>query len=64
MANLLLKDHIRKDSENFAKVYWNREYSEFVVKFTFVGVRVEEADYFTNDLQDAIGTAKHTLGVK
>lgn len=64
MANLTLKDHIRKDSENFAKIYWNRAYGEFIVKFTIVGVRVEEADYFTNDLQDAIATAKHTLGVK
>jgi hypothetical protein len=45
-----------------AKVYKN-EY-EYVVRFFWPIVgRVEDADYFTNDKQDAIGTANLEAGV-
>lgn len=41
------------------KVYWDSEYREFVVK----DKRNPAADYFTDDLEDAVGTgeifAKH-----
>lgn len=50
----------------FANIYRDSEYQEYVVRFHFaqpIGY-VKEADYFTDCPIDAIGTAKHQLGVK
>lgn len=44
---------------DFAKVYYDSEWQEYVVKFYEGGKYIPEADYFTDDKDDAIGTAKH-----
>lgn len=47
-----------------AKVFKDSEYGEFVVRFHYpapIGY-VHEADYFTNDKDDAIGVAKLEAG--
>jgi hypothetical protein len=41
-----------------AKVYWNSEYREFVVRFySHRGEHLDASDYYTDDREDAIGTA-------
>ena len=41
------------------KVYWNADYSEYVVRFfNHKGVHMDASDYFTNDKKDALNTAK------
>lgn len=40
-----------------ATVFYDFEWEEFVVKFFRGGVYQEGADYFTNDRNDACGTA-------
>jgi hypothetical protein len=50
----------------FANIYRDSDLQEYVVRFHFaqpIGY-VKEADYFTNDKADAIGTAKYQFGVK
>jgi hypothetical protein len=44
-----------------AKVYFDREYGEFRVMFYDDGQYQSDADYHTDDKQDAISTAKHYL---
>lgn len=39
------------------KIYWNSEYKEFQCKFYIDNVRQDDSTYFTDDLEDAIGTA-------
>lgn len=41
-----------------AKITFNREYNEYKVKFYRDGKYLPDADYFTNDKEDARGTAK------
>lgn len=45
--------------EKKAKIYWNGEYAEYVVKFySLAGVYLgEDCDYFTSDKTDAVMTA-------
>lgn len=56
-----------KSGYGMVKVMYNNEYEEYVCKlykvvgFTFK--HVKGADYFTNDKNDAIGTASHMLSV-
>jgi predicted metalloendopeptidase len=40
-----------------ACVFYNFDYEEFVVKFWRNGVYLPDADYFTDDRSDAVGTA-------
>jgi len=40
-----------------ATVFYDFDYEEFVVKFYRNGAYVENADYFTDDRNDACGTA-------
>lgn len=48
---------MRKIYENeIAKVYFNREYDEYVVKFNGL---TSSAAYFTDDKQDALDTVKY-----
>jgi hypothetical protein len=44
-----------------AKVYWDREWEEYVVKFFAHGVHMDAADYFTGELDDAHLTAKAAI---
>lgn len=44
-----------------AKVFFNSEYEEYIVKFFSDNVHCENADYFTNDKEDAINTANAEL---
>ena len=45
-----------------AKIYYDPEYQEFVVKFFDGGRYLGDAkDYFTNDKDDAVGTARAEL---
>jgi hypothetical protein len=46
-----------------AKVYKDREYDEFCVKFYVGGDHLKNADYFTDDKADAESTAKHWVGL-
>lgn len=41
-----------------ARVYWDNEQGEAIVKFYAAGQYQYGADYFTNDFADAEGTAK------
>lgn len=43
------------------KVYYNSDLAEFVVKLYVDGTHYEPADYFTDDKQDADGTAAAML---
>ena len=48
---------MQKIYENkIAKVYYNREYDEYVVKFNGL---TGDCDYFTDDKQDALDTVKY-----
>ena len=40
-----------------AKVYRNADFDEYEVRFSVKGEDLPDADYFTNDKQDAIDTA-------
>lgn len=42
-----------------ARVSYDVELDEYRVKFYIHGVREANADYFTNDKDDALGTAKY-----
>lgn len=42
-----------------AKIYYNRDWEEYVVKHYEDGVYNEEADYFDADKEGAVGTAEH-----
>lgn len=61
MARRLIET-ITNDKGDMAKVYRDSVYGEFVVRFYMAGVGlVADADYYTNDKQDAVSTAKYTL---
>ena len=45
-----------------AVVRWNTDYKEFVVKFYVANVHQKDADYFTNNREDAVGTARLHCG--
>jgi hypothetical protein len=47
-----------------AKVYWDSEWQEYVVKFWINGGYCPIADYHCNDKQDALGTAQVNIGIK
>lgn len=48
-----------------AKVYWDALHMEYRVCFEYDGIgHIEEADYFTNDRQDAFDTARYQIGAK
>ncbi len=47
------------DQSKVAVVYYDRDDWEYVVKFFRDGEYQEEADYFTSNKTDAIGTANH-----
>lgn len=56
---------IKNDSGEIARIYKDREWGEYVVKFYLLGIPYcEECDYFTNELQDAIATAKYQLKIE
>lgn len=44
---------------NTTKIIYNREYEEYRVRLFVNGVYQAGADYFTDDRDDAIATAKH-----
>ena len=46
-----------------AKVYWSSLLQEYVVKFYKAGFHLIDSDYFTDDKDDALGTAKWQLGI-
>ncbi|AVV96147.1 hypothetical protein HOS47_gp03 [Pseudomonas phage uligo] len=46
---------------DFAKVYRDSVWNEFVVKFYSNGVKLKDADYHTDTLHDAKGTANNWL---
>jgi len=47
------------------KIYWDTEWEEYILHFVpHDGNRRPEEDYFTNDLDDAIGTALNWLEQK
>ena len=42
-------------------IYWNAEYEEFCCKLFDCGVHIKNADYFTDDKDDAMPTAQLML---
>lgn len=58
-AGRLVHKETFKNSE--AKVYWDSSLSEYTVKFYVGGSYRKNSDYFTDDKQDAMGTAKQML---
>jgi len=63
-AQKLIKTIHSPDGKRMAKVYRDRDWDEFIVKFYANGEHQEEADYHTDDRTDAEGTAAHEMGVK
>jgi hypothetical protein len=51
----------QEDGKKTAKIYRDSDTEEYIVKFYVDGVYQRKADYFTDDKQDAIGTAKAEL---
>lgn len=43
------------------RVVHNNEYNEYIVKLYINGIRVPDADYFTDDRGDAMDTAKEMV---
>jgi hypothetical protein len=58
----LLAHYIGNGNHKTAKVYSKNEYGEHTVKHFHAGKHEKAADYYTNDLADAHGTAKHHVG--
>lgn len=47
-----------------AAIYRDAAFGEYRVRFSMADIGyLPEADYHTNDLQDAIATAKHAIGL-
>lgn len=51
------KIHTAINGDKQAKVYRDAEYNEYRVCFWLDGVKINNADYHTDDKQDAIDTA-------
>ena len=49
---------------DIAKVYYSSEWIEYQVKAWQAGQRFAAGDYFTDDKEDALGTAKLMMGIK
>lgn len=49
---------VHGDAQCWARVQWSPELEEFRVRFYRHAERMEEADYFTDDRADAMGTAR------
>lgn len=71
--NICAKKHVHESrkllnteatGKRTAKIYKDSETQEYVVKFYIDGVYQKDADYFTDDKQDALGTAKAGNQVK
>jgi hypothetical protein len=50
---------VKRPDGAVAKVYRDAEWNEYRVRFYFDGLLNEDADYFTSDKQDAIGSADY-----
>jgi hypothetical protein len=48
-------------TKRVAKVYRNSEWDEYQVKYYRNGIYQSEADSFTDDKDDAVGTAEHFI---
>ena len=57
----LVKKMANEQSGKEAKVYLDREYAEYIVQFFDNGEYQREADYYTDDKDDAFGTAQMFL---
>ena len=51
----------RTFNDQFAKVFYDRDWEEYRVKFFKDGIYVGNADYHTNDKDDALDTADYTV---
>ena len=72
VRNQMLRTHKKRSKEvqrfvtdaefrgryGYTRVYYDKNRNEYVVKLWQHGVRVSHADYFTEDKQDALDTAK------
>jgi hypothetical protein len=59
MSLRLIRTEKSNGDTHIAKIYRNAEYDEYVVKFYRDGVYQVDADYFTDDIGDAISTSTH-----
>ena len=60
----LLKNHVNEKTGKGAKVYFDGEWDEYKVKHFDKGQHVKNADYHTDDRNDAHDTAKHWIKTK
>lgn len=60
LSDFIIIESVKLVSRNkYSKTYYNSELGEFVVKFyNGAGVYQKEADYYTDDREDALGTAR------
>lgn len=60
--NVIRVNTMKLHSGRKAVIFFNDDLEEYCVKFyTDKGKYLSEADYFTNDREDAYGTARHQL---
>ena len=50
--------YLNRPSSDYADIYKDSEIREFSVRFYQMGIHCVEADYFTDNLDDAVKTAK------
>lgn len=50
--------YVSEDGSKVTKIVWDEEYEEFQVKLWVDKKFQKDATYHTDDLQDAVGTAK------
>ena len=51
-------NYLNRPSSDYADIYKDSEIREFSVRFYQMGIHCVEADYFTDNLDDAVKTAK------
>lgn len=54
---------LQNDKGDTCKIYRDSVWCEYVVRYYLDGALIEECDYFTDDVNDAISTAHHMLNL-
>jgi len=58
MSNRKVAEFRDTTNDAVSKVYYDPEYKEYIVRFyNSAGTWMDDADYFTNDKEDALNTA-------
>lgn len=54
--------YVSEDGKKVTKIVWNGEWKEFQVKLWIDKKFQKDSTYHTDDLEDAVGTAKAMVG--